>query len=342
MRQRKKTYFLLALMLLIGWVACRKPQDLPNISPPYVLNIPEGFDAPIIPEDNALTIARVALGKKLFYDPILSRDSSVSCGSCHLLELAFTDGLPVSKGIENRLGFRNSPSLANMAYHPYFFREGGVPTLERQVNAPIEDETEMDFTVYDAVVRLQEHEEYPALIKEAYDREVDAFSLSRALAAFQRTLISGNSSFDQYFYQGDTNAMSSQAVRGMELFFSDALACSSCHSGFNFTNYAFENTGIYEVYEDPGRARFTNVEADWGKMKVPSLRNVAQTAPYMHDGSFETLDDVLEHYITGGQVHPNKSDKVKPLVLSTTEKEEIIAFLEALTDWEFLTNPLFN
>ncbi len=332
-------------LCLWAFVACEKDTSNTNSqlqAPPYTFNLPLGFPTPEIPEDNPMTLEKIALGKMLFFDPILSRDSSISCGSCHFQEVAFTDSLPISIGIEEKLGFRNTATLANVAYHPYLFKDGGVPNLERQVAVPIEDETEMGFTMLEAVQRLAKHPHYPTLIQEAFGREVDAFAITRAIACFERTLISGNSPYDQYQFQGNATALNSQEQTGLELFFSERTQCSSCHSGFNFTNYDFVNNGLYTNYTDLGRYRITFEDNDKGKFKIPTLRNIAQTAPYMHDGSLPNLEEVVAHYNTGGTSHPNKDTRIKPLNLSAEEQEALIAFLHSLTDEHFLLEESFK
>ena len=304
-----------------------------------LLVIPEGFPAVAFPENNPLTKASYDLGKMLFFDPILSRDSTISCGSCHQPSLAFSDRVALTSGVDNSPAFRNVPSLANVGYHPYFTREGGVPTLEMHVLVPIQEHNEFDFNIVLISERLKNSDQYVSMAKSTYDREPDPFVITRALANFQRTLISGNSAYDRYAFQGVANALNAAEIRGLKLFFSDELACSSCHSGFNFTDYSFENNGLYEDYNDQGRMRLTGLESDRARFKVPSLRNVEFTAPYMFDGSLATLQDVVEHYNSGGYAHANKSEKVKPLGLNNTEKDDLVAFLKSLTDHSFLENP---
>jgi cytochrome c peroxidase len=329
--------FLLALQ------ACSHEPDLPDLADndPYPLVVPIGFPNPNSPDDNQPTNVRVAMGKKLFYDPILSRDSSIACASCHLPQYAFSDTVAVSAGVDNQKGKRNSIALFNMAYHPYYMREGGVPTLEMQVLAPISEHTEMDFNLLDAAKRLQNSAEYSDLSLRAYDRQPDAYVITRALAAFERILLSGNSAYDQYTFQGKTDALSQAARRGMALF--DTLGCKNCHSGLNFTNYAFENNGLYANYdEDTGRGRLTYKADDIGKFKVSSLRNIALTAPYMHDGSLPNLSAVIEHYATGLKNHPNQSPLLQPFSITDQEKADLIQFLESLSDWDFVANPEFS
>ncbi len=332
----KKSLFILALLFFF---ACKKEQNLPPAEP--LLAVPVGFPAPVFPEGNELTPERWALGKRLFFDPIMSSDRSISCASCHLPELAFSDKLALSAGVENRPGTRNSPTLANIAYHPYFTRDGGVPTLEMQVLVPIQEHNEFDMNILDIAERLNSDSSYVKASWAAYGRAPDAFVITRSIACFERTMLSGESPYDE-FLNGKNSALTAAEKRGMDLFFSEKLACSQCHGGFNFTNYAFENNGLYEEYPDPGRFRLTGKEADRALFKVPTLRNVGVTAPYMHDGSLPTLEAVVEHYNSGGKNHPHKSQLISPLNLTTQEKTDLIAFLKALTDDDFLNNPKFK
>jgi cytochrome c peroxidase len=308
---------------------------------PYIIDYPKGFPPMDIPSGKELTTLRVLLGKQLFFDKRLSRDSTVSCGSCHFQQHAFADFTAVSRGVNQAAGFRNTPTLANVGYHPYLFRDGGATTLETQILAPIEDENEMNFSVPEAVDRLKNIETYRILAQKAYNREFDAFVLTRAIAAFERILISGNSRYDQYI-NGNPNALNESEKRGMALFFSDKTNCSQCHKGFDFTDYSFRNIGLYETYADSGRERITLIPADKGKFKTPTLRNISVTAPYMHDGSMQTLEEVIAHFNKGGNNHPNKDTLIKPLNLSEQEKSDLLNFLKSLTDETFLNNPAFS
>lgn len=319
--------------LLITLVACTKDQ-VPE--PAYNLELPVGFPSPDIPVDNQLTNARIELGKRLFFDPILSRDSTISCGSCHLPKQLFTDGNKVSIGIENRKGIRNAPTLANVAYQKSLLMEGGVPSLELQVIAPIEDTNEMDFDALQVVERLKRHPIYRELAQRAYEREPDLFVLTRSIASYERTLLSGDSRFDQYYYQNKKNILTDSEQRGLDLFFSEGLQCATCHSGHNFTDGDFHNIGLYTDYEDIGRARVTVLDSDIGRFKTPTLRNVALTAPYMHDGSLASLEEVIEHFNAGGHSHPNKDNRVKPLNLTAENKADLLSFLQSLTDSSFI------
>ena len=334
--------FLSAVIPGILIQGCRKDND--NIQEPsgFEFKIPDGFPEMPFEEDNKFTQERWQLGKKLFYDPIMSRDGSISCASCHKPQLAFADDQAFSPGVQNRPGTRNAPSLANVGYHPYFLREGSVPTIEMQVLVPVQEHNEFDFSMPEIAERLSELDHYVNLSRRAYDRDPDPWVITRALGVFQRTLISGNSPYDQYYYQGDHLALTEAQKRGMNLFFSFKAKCFNCHSGFNLTNYSFENNGLDSVYKDPLRMRFTSDPSDHGKAKVPSLRNVALTAPYMHDGRFQTLMEVVEHYNSGGRNNPNKSFLIKKLALTEQEKQDLVAFLQALSDKDFVENPHFH
>ncbi len=304
------------------------------------IEIPPGFPEVDFPGDNRLTRARVELGRKLFYDPILSRNKTVSCASCHFPETSFSDTVAVSLGEFGRKGERNAPPLHNVAYLPYLFKDGGIPNLELQIKAPVEDPNEMNFNMHEATLRVAEESAYQTLAMEAYDREVDAFVITRGLAAFMRTFISGNSKYDKYQIGLDT--LSSKQMHGMKLFYGDKAKCANCHSGFNFTNNEFQNNGSKEYYADTGRARITLKIGDHGKFRVPSLRNVAVTAPYMHDGSYGSLEEVLNQYQRGGSGHWNQSNIVSEIQLNDDEKEAIIAFLKTLTDTSFLNKNEFK
>ncbi len=328
-----------ALVAVFGFTRCNKDQASTQPAK-STLSIPKGFPEITFPADNAFTEARWALGKKLFFDPILSRDSSLSCASCHKQSLAFADDVAFSPGIENRAGTSNAPGLANVAYHPYYLREGGVPTLEMQILVPIQEANEFDHNIVDIAEQLTKHPDYVKMSLAAYSRMPDAFVITRAIATFERSLLSGNSSYDQW-HLGDDGALTASAKRGKDLFFGPKTNCSLCHGGFNFTNYAFENNGLDTNYQSLGRMRLTGNEKDRALFKVPSLRNIEFTAPYMHDGRFNSLEEVINHYNDGGKNHKNKSPLVKPLALTEIEKQDLIAFLKSLTDYSFMTNEKF-
>lgn len=328
---------LIGLMVLLS---CRQESWYPT-EIPALWQVPHGFPVPPVPADNVPTHARWALGKKLFFDPVMSRDRTVSCASCHLPAFSFSDTVAFSKGVAGRTGTRNAPSLANVAYHPYLLREGGVATLEMQVAVPVQEHHELDDNLVLIGERLREDSLYMRMAHEAYDRDPDPYVITRAIAVFERSLLSGDSPYDRYV-AGHTGALSASQRRGMTLFFSERTNCAGCHGGFNFTYYSFSNNGLYVDYNDPGRFRLTGMEEDRALFKTPSLRNVAVTAPYMHDGSLPDLRAVIAHYRKGGAGHFRQDPRVRPLDLTDEEASDLVAFLQALTDASFLENPIFR
>lgn len=321
------------LLLAVLLSACRKDPEIrvDELDAPFELQLPAGFPSVPIPDENPLTVASVELGKKLFFDPRLSRDGSISCASCHHASRAFSDTVVLSIGVDGALGFRNSPSLANVGYQTQLFRDGGIPTLERQVLAPVSDPLEMDHTIDLAASAVAMDMEYRGLSELAYGRPVDGFVVTRALASYERTLISGWSRYDRYL-NGDDQALNESELSGLELFNSEALNCTGCHNGFDLSDHSFQNIGQYLDYADEGRERITLDPADVGKFKVPTLRNIALTAPYMHDGAMATLDEVIEHFASGGLPHPNRSSILTNFELTAEDKADLIAFLNTLTD----------
>jgi cytochrome c peroxidase len=312
--------------------ACRKEP----IKTSYLPVVPTHFDPLPIPEDNAYSEARWLLGKALFYEPLLSVDSTVSCGTCHQPRLAFADSERFSLGVADRIGTRNVPSLSNVAWHPYYTRDGGVPTLEMQILVPIQEHNEFDFNIVLIAERLNQIPKYITMSQEAYGRDPDAFVITRALANFERTLVSAQSPYD-YSLEG-RQTLTLEEERGKALFFGTSLNCSSCHGGFDFTDYSITNNGLYLDYADPGRFRVTLDSVDIATFKVPSLRNVALTPPYMHDGSIATLDAVIDHYSSGVQPHQNLDTRVKNFDIDDQEKADLLAFLHTLTDENFISN----
>lgn len=307
-----------------------------------LMEVPSHFPMVQHPEDNNFSMARWELGKKLFFDPILSKNGNISCASCHLPSFAFSDTTRLSKGTNLDLGRRNSPSLANVAFHPYFTREGGVPTLEMQILVPIQEHDEFNNNIVLIADSLKKDSEYVQWAQKAYGKMPSPFVITRAIAQFERSLISGQSDYDKEFFYDIYHSMSDAALRGKQLFESERAACSSCHSGFNFTDYSFKNTGLYEEYEDSGRERLTQRVEDRALFKVPTLRNVEFTAPYMHDGSMRTLEEVVKHYNEGGKPHMNKSTRIRPLHLTQAEQSDLVAFLKSLSDTTFINNMHFR
>lgn len=318
-----------AILLLVGLLSACAQDSIDSDQQDFTL--PFGFPEMEFPEDNRRTEARVALGSNLFFDLIMSDDKSTSCASCHRPELVFADTMAVSPGSAGKLGTRNVPSLINVGYLPYFTRDGGVPTLEMQVFVPIDQHNEFNFSMAGIVERMKDSPMYVDMCEKAFGRAPDAFCVTRSLAAFQRELIGGKSAYDA-FLSGDSTSIGSSAKRGMDLFFSEEIGCANCHGGFLFTDHTFQNNGLYQTYADSGRFRVTMNELDRATFKVPSLRNVAVTAPYMHDGSIASLSLVIEHYSSGVKDHPNKSDLMKTLELDSTQKADLEEFLKSLTD----------
>jgi cytochrome c peroxidase len=310
----------------------------------YPLELREEWPEINIPDNNPMYIASVAFGKQLFFDRGLSVDATVSCANCHKPEFGFADDKPLSVGVKGRLGFRNSGSLTNVAYLPYFNRDGGVKTLDRFSLVPIEDHDEMNLNLLVMRDRLSEDQSYINQAKTIYNRRPDAFAVSRALASYLRTFISDNSPYDRYVYEGDRTALNTNQKRGFDLFFGDKAKCSSCHIGINLTNYQFENNGLYADYKgkDRGRQRVTDNPDDEGKFRVASLRNIALTSPYMHDGSLPNLEAVLDHYGNHGRSHPTKNAIIGKINITELDKLDLISFLEALTDQAFIQNSKFK
>jgi cytochrome c peroxidase len=276
------------------------------------LRVPLGLDSYVpAPAENPLTAEKVALGRRLFFDKRLSRDATLSCGTCHEPKRAFADGLARARGVEGKTGPRRSPRILNRAWGKSFFWDGRAKSLEEQVTQPIENPLEMDMKVADVVARLRKTGEYPGL---------DELVLRRALASYVRTILSGNSAYDRYL-AGDAAALGEAARRGLAVFRGKGN-CISCHLGPNLTDEDFHVTGACDG-SDPGRGG--------GAFKTPGLRNVAEAAPYFHDGSAKGLAEVIEHYDRGGKKVPGLDAEMMPLGLSVQEKLDLEAFLRALS-----------
>lgn len=301
---------------------------------------PEHFPTPVYKfGNNEVTEEGFKLGRKLFYDPILSATGTVSCGSCHFQEAGFSDpGKALSNGINGKKGMRNAPALSNLAWFPAFMADGGIGHIEVMPIAPITDSLEMGAPLKDVLAKLNNDVSYKALFKKAFD--VDSISSQKllyALTQFMSMMISAESKFDQHLL-GNATFTKSEA-NGYNLFKQN---CASCHSGVLTTNFEYKNNGLDMISEDLGRARITQDEADRGKFKVPSLRNVELSYPYMHDGRFNTLEEVLDHYNEGIQPTPNLAEELKqPVVLSDQDKQDLLNFLYTLTDYNYITNKTF-
>jgi cytochrome c peroxidase len=280
------------------------------------------------------------LGKLLFFDPILSIDSSISCASCHKPQFAFADSSATSRGVGGVQGLRNTPSAMNVALQKIFFWDGRAKNLEEQALAPIENPDEMNLPIDKALQRLKEHKSYAAWFKKIYNSQPDRSNLAEALAAFERTLETSESPFDQWKFYQDPHAVSDTVKRGF-IVFNKKGKCIQCHFGSNFASDEFRNIGLFNGrnLSDSGRAIISDDFKDIGKFKVAPLRNVAVTAPYMHNGMFKTLKEVIDFYNEPDKVVPNAINRdtilAKPLGLTQQEKSDLEAFLNSLTDKRF-------
>jgi cytochrome c peroxidase len=324
--------FLAAGTVLVGGDA---PTPVPkdDLGSRFAANaVPLGLSADrAVPKDNPLTEAKIQLGRKLFFDPILSADGTVACASCHDPRHGFASSSSRAIGIRGKQHTRNAPSLLNRVYGTAFFWDGREVTLEAQALRPIENPIEMGESVPQAVERLRTHKEYPGLFQKAFGDGVTADNLARALASFERVLLLGNSPVDR-FRTGEIAALTEHERHGLWLYESRG-GCWRCHTGANFTDEGFHNTGVSWGGKplDLGRYAITKREDDRGRFKTPTLRGVAATAPYMHDGSLATLEDVVEFYNRGGGKNPHLDAAIKPLGLSKDEVRDLVAFLKALS-----------
>jgi cytochrome c peroxidase len=349
--------------------------------PAYEWHLPPGFPRPLVPADNPMSSAKLELGRRLFYETRLSSTGQYACASCHRPDIAFTDGRSRAIGATGERLKRGAMSLTNVAYNPAFtWGDAGVNSLEAQMRVPLFNEHPVEMGLKGneriAIEGLSGDADYRDLFTAAFPVDAVAISMDhviKAIATFERTLISGRSSFDRYVFDDDRAALSASAKRGMGLFFSKRIGCAQCHFGLNFSGpltyggheherAIYANTGLYDLDgrgsyppSDRGLMDVTRQAADMGKFRVPTLRNVSLTAPYMHDGSLLSLDDVLDHYARGGRrcgradcagaTHAavrrkSRHDKrVRPFALSKAERADLIAFLDSLTDREFVEDP---
>lgn len=359
----------------MGGAACDPPVPVP------VPDVdPFAFPEPVIPEDNPLTDEKVLLGKRLFFDVRMSGNGTQSCASCHDPAKAFTDARALPIGSTGDVVPRNSMSLANVAYwSSYTWMNPTLTTLEEQALVPMfgEHPVELGMTAAlpEIVQRLKDDPQYPAQFAAAFPDEADPFTpalMAKAIASFERTIVSNRSPYDQYIYDGEIDALNDDEKLGMQLFFSETTECYHCHGGPFFTaafvsattgasEPGFQNTGVYNLDEsgaypapNVGLFEFSEDPTDMGKMRVPTLRNLGFSAPYFHDGSAATLEDVLDHYMAGGRniadgspnagdgrENPNKSPLVRPFTLTDREKTALLAFLRALDDQELVADPAF-
>jgi cytochrome c peroxidase len=299
-----------------------------------------------IPADNPPTADTVALGRRLYYDTTLSVDNTISCASCHSLQFGFGDGRPVSIGVRGQRGTRNAPSIVNSAYYTTQFWDGRAHSLEKQAEGPMANPIEMGHTLGGVEQKLNANPSYRTQFKKAFGADVITVEMvEKSLASFERTVLSGNSPFDRYMYGGDVKALSASAQRGLEVFRNPKKAdCAVCHTIGDeyalFTDNKFHNLGVgvklgmtgEPIFTDLGRFTVTNVEADKGAFRTPSLRNVALTAPYMHDGSEKTLKEVVDFYVGGGNSNPYRDKEIHSLdFLTGRERADLLEFLKSLT-----------
>lgn len=331
----------------------------------YDWRLPHGFPAPRVPGGNPMTEEKVRVGRYLFYDVRLSGNGKQACASCHRQELAFTDGRATSEGATGQPHPRSAMSLVNVAYAATLtWSNPQLVSLEEQALVPMLSEHPVELGMRGreeaALAALRAEPVYRDLMPRAFPEAKDPFTLTnvtRALAAFERSIVSGRSAYDRFHVDGDREAISEAAKRGETVFFSDSVAgCFRCHGGFNFSDAVmyegsgrapapFHNTALYRVYAAPNRGviEHTGKAADAGKFKAPSLRNIALTAPYMHDGSIATLEAVLDHYAGGGRAHdnPNRDPRLRKLALTARNRADLLEFLRTLTDEELTRDPRF-
>ena len=302
---------------------------------------PARLDATVmrVPPDNPLTEAKAALGRRLFFDARLSNDRSVSCATCHHPDVGFADNRTLAVGVFGRTGRRHTPALINRGFGRTHFWDGRAATLEKQVLQPIEDRNEMDLVIDEAIKRLDADETYRTAFQTVFERPISAEDLGRALATYVRTIRSGDAPYDR-FVAGETDALSLEQQQGLQVFRGRGR-CVFCHREPLFSDEMFWNTGVAwrpdpetpqtGSYRDDGRFAMTGQERDRGSFKTPTLREIARTAPYMHDGSLATLDDVVEFYDQGGRPNRNQFPLIRPLRLSAEEKKALVRFLESLS-----------
>jgi len=349
---------LVGFLVLLILVACNKDEptdnltDIPYQISPYRIDLPAHFPNLYIPPDNPLTKQGVTLGRHLFYDPILSADSTMSCASCHLPQLAFTDALSVSTGIDGIAGKRSAMSLINIGFvSAGLFWDGRAKTLEEQALLPVEDPIEMHNTWPNVVRKLQNHSVYPRLFREAFGIEsknaITKELAAKAIAQFERIIISKDSKFDRI--QQKKDFYTDLELVGQGIYFDDDPdlpdgECGHCHNTPMATSDDFFNNGLsaattLDGFPDLGRGAITNSKADNGKFRAPTLRNIGISGPYMHDGRFKTIDEVFEHYNSGGKKSPNVDPLLRPLKLDAFHLRALKAFIETFNDTLFYKNP---
>ncbi|MCH8048179.1 MAG: c-type cytochrome [Planctomycetes bacterium] len=294
-------------------------------SPPKV---PLGLPPLSVPKDNPQTPAKIALGKQLYFDKRLSRDNTVACASCHDPAKGWSNGERFATGVRGQVGGRSAPTIINAAYWPLQFWDGRAKHLEGQALGPIANSIEMDLTIKEAVERLNKIEGYKKQFQAVFGSDATGETLAKAIASFERTVLSGDAPYDR-FKAGDKSALSEAAQRGMTVFFKKAN-CTACHGGGNFSDGAFHNAGIGMDAKEPDVGRFavTKLLGDRGSFRTPTLREIGRTAPYMHDGSLKTLEDVVEHYVKGGIKNPQLDEEIFSLRLDAKQQADLVTFLK--------------
>ncbi|OQW33029.1 MAG: cytochrome-c peroxidase [Nitrospira sp. SG-bin1] len=312
----------------------------------YTLPTIPGLEDPnnFVPADNPLTKEKIELGRILFFDKRLSKNNTIACASCHMAQKGFADGMPVSTGIHGLKGGRSAPVSFNRVYSTLNFWDGRAATLEAQSVGPFTNPIEHGFASYDEMnAKMMKIPGYRKLFKQVFgDENITTERVGMAIASFQRTVLSGNSAVDKFDIGGDENALNDSAKRGLELFRGKAR-CTRCHSGFNFTDEKFHNLGIgWDTNTvDLGRYMVTNNAEDIGAFKTPTLREIARTAPYMHDGRFKTLEEVVKFYNQGGVKNPHQDNTIITLELTDEEQQDLVAMLKSLNGegWQHVSPP---
>jgi cytochrome c peroxidase len=290
--------------------------------------IPAGLKPLRVPDDNPQTPEKIELGKQLYFDPRLSCDDTVSCASCHDPKKGWSNGEAFATGVRTQVGGRSAPTIINSAYFDLQFWDGRAHRLEGQALGPIANPIEMDHKIEDCVIKLNKIPGYRQQFRKVFNSDATPDNVAKAIAAFERTILSGNAPYDQ-FKAGTKTALSEPARKGMKVFFGKGH-CSACHVGGNFSDAAFHNIGVGFDKEKPdlGRYEVTKVEGDKGAFKTPTLREIARTAPYMHDGRFKTLEEVVEYYDKGCHPNPQLDEEIFPLKLTAEEKADLATFLK--------------
>ncbi len=330
---------LAALLTFCG--GCKKTVSERPIGQVVTIKPPLGLPPVPIPSDNPPTAETIALGRRLFYDTRLSKDNKLSCASCHSPDFYFTDGRRLSPGVDGKLGLRNAPTILNAAYLSTQFWDGRAASLEEQAGSPIANPLEMNQPHEVSVSKIAKDASYKVLFRNAFGSEdVTIGRIEKSLASFERTLLSGNSAFDRYKYGGDKTALTPAQIRGFAVFMDPHKGnCVICHAIDDhaglFTNGTFHNTGEgvdgSGAFTDVGRFQETKVAKDMGSFKTPTMRNVAKTAPYMHDGSLKTLKEVVDFYAGGGNSNPYLASDMKKIKLTGQERLDLVDFMESLT-----------